>query len=436
MKVGVVSLLFCVLSCNTTEPPPPPPAQPLPTITLGIEDAGVTEVWLRVSMPETVTQRMFTLFRDGNPIDTVVLTAADSVLVNEGLFPNQQYTYQAFRTADSLTLDSTGAVPVTTMDTTSHDFIWEMFEFGDHSSSVLLDVAIINENDIWAVGEIFLNDSTGQADIDSYNAAHWDGQQWQPIRVPVQICGTPAIGSPILRSVFSFSSAEVLFTEGGNLVTWDGVEYSQICLPSGLILGTLRKIWGRSTTDLYMVGDRGTIVHWDGSTWRRIESGTELDVNDLFGVVDSEGLEVYAVAARQFVTLERQILQVKNTIVTALSDSGIPGSLQSLWFEPGRKYYVAGNGMYWKRLIADPDQWLDTGATPYYLYSIHGGELNDIVACGTFGELVHFNGVSWRSYRTATALSQGLLYKVRISDNYVVAVGFDGSRAVVARGVR
>ena len=43
---------------------------------------------------------------------------------------------------------------------------------------MLYDVAIIDENNIWAVGEIYLNDSLGQPDPTPYNAVHWDGISW------------------------------------------------------------------------------------------------------------------------------------------------------------------------------------------------------------------------------------------------------------------
>ena len=66
-------------------------------------------------------------------------------------------------------------------DTTSHSFTWQTFEFGDDgaSPSSLKDVAIINDSDIWAVGSIYLNDSTGQPDYTAYNAVHWDGNKWE-----------------------------------------------------------------------------------------------------------------------------------------------------------------------------------------------------------------------------------------------------------------
>lgn len=67
-----------------------------------------------------------------------------------------------------------------TIDTTSHNFNFQTWRFGEHSSSTLYDVAIIDENNIWAVGEIYLNDSTGQPDPMPYNAIQWNGIQWQP----------------------------------------------------------------------------------------------------------------------------------------------------------------------------------------------------------------------------------------------------------------
>jgi len=173
--------LFDLLTCETTEVPPPPPD--VPTITLTVEDVGVTEVWLRVSMPDTVTERMFTLLRDGIPIDTSFLMTIDSVLVDEGLLPNHTYSYRALRFADTLVVDSTDNVALTTLDTTTHNFLWQFDSLGEGSSNVLTNVYIAAENDVWVVGDINLRDSSGQIDPDSYNAGHWDGVGWQIIRI-------------------------------------------------------------------------------------------------------------------------------------------------------------------------------------------------------------------------------------------------------------
>ncbi len=54
---------------------------------------------------------------------------------------------------------------VTTMDTTSHNFTWQTFTFDKHSSSVLNEVAIIDENNIWAVGKDTKRDGFGCYDV-------------------------------------------------------------------------------------------------------------------------------------------------------------------------------------------------------------------------------------------------------------------------------
>ena len=70
-----------------------------------------------------------------------------------------------------------------TIDTTSHNFTFQTWTFGEHSSSTLYDAAIIDDNNIWAVGEIYLNDSTGQPDPQPYAAAHWNGTEWKLMKV-------------------------------------------------------------------------------------------------------------------------------------------------------------------------------------------------------------------------------------------------------------
>ena len=51
-----------------------------------------------------------------------------------------------------------GNEPPAATDTTSHDFVFEAHIIGDFNT-YLTDVAVINENDIWAVGRIMRGDS-------------------------------------------------------------------------------------------------------------------------------------------------------------------------------------------------------------------------------------------------------------------------------------
>ena len=51
-------------------------------------------------------------------------------------------------------------------------------------------------------------------------------------------------------------------------------------------------MWGSSGSNVFAVGDSGTILHYDGSSWSAMSSGT---TNYLYGVWGSSGSDVFAV---------------------------------------------------------------------------------------------------------------------------------------------
>jgi hypothetical protein len=199
-------------------------------------------------------------------------------------------------------------------------------------------------------------------------------------------------------------------------------------------------MFGTSSNDLYVVGDAGNIRHYDGVRWRRIESGTTLDVYDIYGTrnLRTGETEIYAVAAKQFVTFDRRILRVRSSGVEAVSDSTIPYSLHGVWFKGGGPYYVVGSGIYRKRdpMRSGPWQWLHPGVTPYYTYAIRGNDVNDIFICGSYGELLHFNGIQFRSHQNVPRFSALEFYELSCRNNLVVVVGYVQPRAVAVIGRR
>ena len=95
------------------------------------------------------------------------------------------------------------------IDTTSHNFTFRSWTFGEHSSSILNDVAILNDSSIWAVGEIYLNDSLGNPDPQAYNAVYWNGNQWEQKRITVNFRGN--LVTPLLEGAFAFSNTDIWF---------------------------------------------------------------------------------------------------------------------------------------------------------------------------------------------------------------------------------
>jgi hypothetical protein len=54
----------------------------------------------------------------------------------------------------------------------------------------------------------------------------------------------------------------------------------------------------------------------------------------------------------------------------------------SVWFENKIKYYLGGAGLYTK--YYNENSWKRISIPSYYIYSIKGNGLNDIVVCGGF----------------------------------------------------
>src|SRR6185295_17642304 len=58
---------------------------------------------------------------------------------------------------------------------------------------------------------------------------------------------------------------------------WNGTEWVNEASLAGLLpdgIPTLKSIWGRTPSDVYVVGRRGVILHYDGAVWNAVPSGT------------------------------------------------------------------------------------------------------------------------------------------------------------------
>lgn len=323
-------------------------------------------------------------------------------------------------------------------DTTSHNFTFERWEFGAHSSSTLFDIAIIDENNIWVVGEIYLNDSTGEADTEAYNAVHWDGTKWELYKIQFfTFCNQTITSSYPAKSVIAFGENDIWISSGSQITHFNTIEQITLeCIPI-----SVNKSWGVSSNKIYVVGAIGKMAYFNGDVWEKLTtpSGTDqLDIYDIQGFKEGEEYKIYAVAAKQSVNLEKKILKIEGTKVTELPVTGIRASISGIWGKPGSVYYAVGGEMYKKQDIKSSEPWVSfqQGITRYYLYSIDGQAENDIAVCGSYGELLHYNGSTWKSYREEGAVSADEFLRVKIKGDMIVSVGYDNPKAVIIIGKR
>jgi hypothetical protein len=138
--VLITAIMFTIL-VNCTEPTGPNDKG----ITLSV-DVSCTEAWLTISASNVSLPQQLEVTRDGRSVLNVTLTTSETTLYDSTLTPNKSYTYHAILSSNQNQI-SGNKVTVTTLDTTSHNFTWQTFTFGDGGagSSVLNDVAIVND---------------------------------------------------------------------------------------------------------------------------------------------------------------------------------------------------------------------------------------------------------------------------------------------------
>ena len=140
--------------------------------------------------------------------------------------------------------------------------VWEE-EITANSSSELRDVWGASQTDVYAVG--------------AYAVQHFDGFEWKsktlgslPMRDFTSIHGLSASEQWVtarLGWVYSRSAA--------NPDEWTAVQFDH--------LQDVNDVWASSSNDVFVVGNQGTITHFDGISWTPMESGVTRDLKAVWG---------------------------------------------------------------------------------------------------------------------------------------------------------
>jgi hypothetical protein len=351
------------------------------------------------------------------------MSETDMILIDTNLIANHTYTYQAQIPAsasggNSLSADGS-PVQVRTMDTTSHSWTFTTTLLGNGNPSVLYDVAIVNDTCIWAVGEIVQDGVT-------YNAAKWDKQEWNLLRIPYIYQGSPIYSS--IKWVFALNENDIWF---GNSVHWNGQNFHNVDIGISIFYGIgPNKMWASTSGQFYVVGNNGTIAFSSnhGSTWTKLESGTSTNINDVYGLqnIRSGQLEVYCAVTDFFQPKDRKILKITER-GRVDSIPWTPGrNIFSVWSSNGSFLYAAGNGLFenssgeWKKI--------EFGV---YTNHIRGSAANNVFVVGDFGLIGHFNGSTWKTFYPEPDADYS---SVSVKNNLMIAVGRKSGQAIAMVG--
>jgi len=445
-----ISFILIVISSCKDEPPvvPPPPPNPEPKTLLTLQDKSCTEIWLKLELENFTLPVNVQLMKD-NLLQTEIsgLSRNDTTIYIDSLLPNKAYNFIAV-VSNNEQQDTSSQLQATTLDTTSHFFSYQTFELGEPltgNSSILYDVALIDANNIYAVGEIYILDSLRQTIL--YNVAHWNGNDWELKKVYFPtVCGDTSLTPYPSRAIYAFDDGKIWMSSSGDKIAIleNGNQINKFCLPASVAM-SINRIWGTSSNDLYIVGNNGKIAHYQNGTWQQISSGTELALTDVFG---SEQGEVYATGVN--------ISEVKGVLLKGNSNGfsiminsevideselfqKLYGILGTVWLDEHNTIYTGGSFLFryknneWNYVTSLPENFIGGNPGAYYrgvISSIKGNASNDYIIAGGRNTLKHFNGVTWEQLGLPYDPQSPIVWRiVKMKNNTAVAVGFKNNYA-------
>ena len=305
-------------------------------------------------------------------------------------------------------------------DTTSHSFIWYTDTLGEDLSRIN-DVFCLSEDDAWAVGYFYVRDEdTGQINhLKTANVAHWDGEEWTLMRVEPRVDGLGTFAEA--WAVFGWIHDDIWVDNRH----WNGKSWTAFNM-NGIAHGRGRKIWGNRTDNIFIVGEKGSILRWDGSGFTEFGSQTTAANLDIWGCDDTMYVAVsdYDQQSGNW----GYLIRLENGKVVGTEQAGSDVMI-TVWGMDGTWYSGGCQGVFRKT----GDSWQRVLAPGPCVTGIRGTALNNVYILVQRGQVIHFNGSNF-----ATILPQQPegMYTGRISTSgkMVMATGYLGPYAVVKRG--
>ncbi len=416
------------------------------TIILQHDHTGIFFVKLNVSVIDSTENWTFSLSRNDSIVRTIVSDRPDTTIQDPGLQPLHTYRYKAYWMDGATRRDSSDEIVVTTMDTTSHNVHWEIDTLGVFPS-YLYGMEVVDENNIWVVGSITTNeyDSSAQTDYTRYNAAHWDGSEWNPLKI--------LSGHTPNYDIIYINENDIWVTSG-TPIHWDGSEWTLYHLWNMGVLSQsdsgVRYMWKTIDNEIYFIGDNGIIVHYNGSGFQKVYTSTSADLLDVWGIYNPE--------ANQEILYTGGLKQPNETVILKNSDGDwvewfynpysdyinfnpnvVSGPIVSVWTEdPDFLYTVTYWGLYSikESRVNDFQRIPDVNAWGGYINKLRGTGSNDIFFAGDAGAVWHYNGFTLHKYEDLTGNRVLRDIEIEGENIYMCGQDYQSHQAIVIRGIR
>lgn len=294
--------------------------------------------------------------------------------------------------------------PYANLDSTSHEFVWEI------DTLAFPNAFQISPRGIWGsdTDNVYL---VGHSDDWKARIWHWNGSRWRSFED---------------NTAFGFSPADIIgFDENdiwivgrwiGNtppdkkIHHWNGSTWTVV--ESGIYQEECSSIWGMSSAHLFFGFRNGLIARYDGSRFHINDIGTDVQIVDIYGLSPNE---VYACGVRldnqqPFDSTEYFIFRydgkdwsVRDYHLETVQTGLPPFPFNGLWVNWRGVWFGVNGGQVFTR-YRDGD-WQEVFRPLTAVWRLHGTELNNIFAAGYGGSSVyHYNGSTWRNFSELSAL--------------------------------
>jgi hypothetical protein len=170
-----------------------------------------------------------------------------------------------------------------------------------------------------------------------------------------------------------------------NIYHYDGHAWYAISNSNDYPFDRVYGIWGYSANNIFIVGEFGTILHYNGSEWMGLNSSTEKDLYSVWGTSENN---VFAVG------WDGTILHYDGSNWHKMNSS-TQETLFHVWGTSTNDVFAVGmNGTI---LHYDGSKWTTMNSgTNKDLFGILGCASNDVYAIGSSGIILHYDGTQWQ----------------------------------------
>jgi len=215
-----------------------------------------------------------------------------------------------------------------------------------------------------------------------------------------------------LHSVWGWSSDNIVAVgQRGTIVCYDGSAWTQI---ADVTTQDLYGVWGTDDgASVFAVGHNGTILRYSGD-WQPVDNVT---TEDLYGVWGTSSNDVYAVGGKGTLV---HFDGVSWTTIGGLPDEDLRG----IWGTSPTDVFAVGQAGTILHFTESSQDQMTSGVTDN-LNCVWGTASDDVFAVGTGGRILHYDGSTWSAMTSGS--TKDLHGMWGSGPDNVVAVGSEGT---------